>query len=87
MTISRIILQHHLHDAYQHLVRSFCLPIFLGIKRSGSDELKAIVLGKINHLIPSEHGALVGCNGLRNSKSMNDMFVDELDHILLFYLL
>ena len=59
------------------------MPIFLGITGSGSDELNAIVLSKISHLIPSEHGALVSCNGLRNSKSMNDMLFDELDHILL----
>ena len=45
--------------------------------------LNAIILGKINHLIPNEHGALIGCNGLRNSKPMNDMFLDELDHIFL----
>ena len=45
--------------------------------------LNDIVLGKISHLIPSEHGALVSCNELRNSKPMNDLFLDELDHIFL----
>ena len=54
---------------------------------SGSDELNVIVFGKISHLFPSEHGALVGCNGLRNSKYMNDLFLDELDHILMLCLL
>ena len=59
----------------------------LGIKGSGFDELNVIIFGKISHLIPSEHDALVSCNGLRNSKSMNDLFLDELDHILLLCLL
>ena len=68
-------------------MRSFCLPICLSIKGSRSDELDVIVFGKISHLIPSEHGALVDCNGLTNSKPMNDMFLDELDHILLLYFL
>ena len=40
-----------------------------------------MIIGKISHLIPNEHGALVGCNGLRNSKPMNALFLDELDHI------
>ena len=62
------------------------MPIFLDIKGSGFDELNAIVLGKISHLIPSEHGALVSCNGLRNSKFVNDLFLDELDYILLLCL-
>ena len=51
------------------------------------DELNPIVLGKISNLIPSEHGALVNFNGMKNSKSMNDLFLHELDHILLLYLL
>ena len=55
----------------------------MSIKGSKYDELNAIILGKISHLIPSEHGALVGCNGLRNSKPMIDMFLDEFDHIFL----
>ena len=67
-------------------MRSFCLPIFLGIKGGGSNELNTIVLGKISDLIPSEHGALVGRNGLRNSKSMNNLLLDELDHVLILYL-
>ena len=67
-------------------MRSFYLPIFLGIKGGGSNELNTKVLGKICDLIPSELGALVGCNGLRNSKSMNDLLLDELDHVLMLYL-
>ena len=42
-----------------------------------------MVFGEISYLIPSEHGSLVGCNGLRNSKSMNDFFFEELNHIFL----
>ena len=87
MPIFRIILHHIRQDAYQHLARSLCFSIFLGINGSGSDELNVIVFGKISHLIPSEHGSLVSCNEPRNSKSMNDMFLDELDLILLLCLL
>ena len=57
------------------------------MKESGSDELNVNDLCKISHLIPSEHGALVDCNALRNCKSMNDMFLDELAQILLLYFL
>ena len=68
------------------MARIMCLTIFLGIKEIRSNELNTIILRKISHLIPNEHSALVGCNGLRNSKPMNDLFLDELDHILLLCL-
>ena len=47
------------------------------------DELISIVLGKISHLILGEHGTLVSCNGLKNLKYVNDLFLDKLDYIFL----
>ena len=70
-----------LDDLNKNLIGSFCLSISLGIVRRLINQLKTCTSSKVFTLLGCKHLPLISCNGLRNPKSINNMLLDELNHI------
>jgi hypothetical protein len=65
----------------KHTVGTLHLPIRLGVSHDGPVHTDVVVLAKVQELLPSELGAVVGDDGVRDPKAMDD--VDEERHRLL----
>jgi hypothetical protein len=65
----------------KHTVGTLHLPIRHGVSHGGPVHMNVVVLTKVQELLPSELGAIVGDDGVRDPKAMDD--VGEERHRLL----
>ena len=66
----------------QHLIRCLGLSIGLSIVRRRIQQLKSHICSEILEFLRYEYCPLISCDSLGNPKSINDMFLDKVSHVL-----
>ena len=81
MPLPQVFFDLFLDNLNENLIRCLTLSIGLSIVRRWINQLETCTSSKVFKLLGCKRLSLISCNGLRDSKSINNMLSNELNHI------